>query len=111
MDDLLIFSATFEEHLNHIKLFLQGLKHGIKIERLICNFFIREVSYLGRQAEGYTVDPTSTEALTSKIRKRPTDISELRSLLVLIGYFERSVPNFRQIVKPLHQLLEDKELK
>ena len=114
LDDLLIFSKTFEEHLNHIKLVLQRLKkHGIKIKPSKCNFFKREVSYLGRliSAEGYTVDPRSTEVLTTKIRKRPTNISELRSLLGLIGYFRRSIPNFSQTVKPLYQLLKDKELK
>ena len=114
LDDLLIFSKTFEEHLNHIELVLQRLKkHGIKIKPSKCNFFKREVSYLGRliSAEGYTVDPRSTEALTTKIRKRPTNISELRSLLGLIGSFRRSIPNFSQTVKPLYQLLKDKELK
>ena len=114
LDDLLIFSKTFEEHLNHIKLVLQRLKkHGIKIKPSKCNFLKREVSYLGRliSAERYTVDPRSTEALTTKIRKRPTNISELRSLLGLLGYFQRSIPNFSQTVKPLYQLLKDKELK
>ena len=114
LDDLLIFSKTFEEHLNHINLVLQRLKkHGIKIKPSKCNFFKREVSDLGRliSAEGYTVDPRSIEALTTKIRKRPTNISESRSLLGLIGYFRRSIPNFSQTVKPLYQLLKDKELK
>ena len=71
-----------------------------------------QVSYLERllSAQGYTVDPRSTEALTSKIRKRPTNISELRSLLGLVGYFRKSIPNFSQTVKPLYQLLKDKEL-
>ena len=113
-DDLLIFSKTFEEHLNYIKLVLQRLKkHGINIKPSKCNFFKREVSYLGRliSAEEYTVDPRSTEALTTKIRTRTTNILELRSLLELIGYFRRSIPNFSQTVKPLYQLLKDKELK
>ena len=40
LDDLLIFSNTFEEHLNHINLVLQQLKkHGIKIKPSKCNFF------------------------------------------------------------------------
>ena len=77
MDGLLIFSKTFEEHLNHIKLVLQRLKkHGIKIKPSKCNCFKWEVAYLGRiiSAEGYIVDPRSTETLTSKIRKRQTNI-------------------------------------
>ena len=83
LDDLLVFSKTFQEHLNHIKLVLQRLKkHGIKIKTSKCNFFKREVTYFGRlvSTEGYNTDPRSTEALTSKIRKRPTIISELRRL-------------------------------
>ena len=62
-------------------------------------------------AEGYTVVTRSTEALTEKIKKGLTNISELRSLLSLIGYFQRSIPNFSQTVKPLYQLFKDKELK
>ena len=90
LDDLLIFSKTFEEHLNHIKLVLQRLKkNGIKIKTSKCNFFKREVTYFGRliSTEGYNTDPRSTVALTSKIRKSATNISELKRLLGLIGYF------------------------
>ena len=86
----LTFSKTFEEHLNHIKLVLQRLKkNGIKIKTSKCNFFKREVTYFGRliSTEGYNTDPRSTEALTSKIRKSATNISELKRLLGLIGYF------------------------
>ena len=40
LNDLLIFSKTFEEHLNHIKFVLQQLKkRGIKIKLSKCNFF------------------------------------------------------------------------
>ena len=77
-----------------------------------CNFFKREVSYLGRliSAKGFNVDPRSTEALTLKIRKRPTNISELRCLLGLIDYFQISIPNFTQIVKALYQVLKEKNI-
>ena len=113
LDDL-IFSKTFEEHLNHIKLVLQQLKkHGIIIRTSRCNFFKWEFSYLGRliSAEGYTVDLRGTEAVTSNIRERSTNISELRLLFGLIGYFWRSIPNFSQTVKPLYQQSKDKELR
>ena len=67
LNDLLIFSKTFEEHLNHIKLALQRLKkQGIKSKPSKYDFFKREASYYERfiSAKGYTVDPKSAEALT-----------------------------------------------
>ena len=114
LSNLLIFSKSFDEHLQHFQQVLQRLKkHGIKIKPSKCKFFKREVSYLGRlvSAEGYTVDPKSVESITSKIRKKTNNISELRSLLGLVGYFRRSIPNFSQLVKPLYLLLKDKDLK
>ena len=114
LDDFLIFSKTFEENLNLIKLVLQQLKKdGIKVKPSKCNFFKQEDSYLGRliSAEEYTEDPRSIEAFTSKIRKRPTNILELKSLLDLIGYLKRSISNFIQTVECLCQPLKDKELK
>ena len=47
------------------------------------------VSYLGRliSTEGYTLEPRINEVPASKIRKRQTNILELRRLLGLIGYF------------------------
>ena len=64
---------------------------------------------------GYIVDPKSVESITSKIRKKPNNISVLRSLLGLVGYLEyssrRLIPNFSPLVKPLHLLLKNKDLK
>ena len=114
LDDLLIFSKSFDEHLQHFQQALQRLKkHGIKIKPSKCKFFNREVSYLGRlmSAEGYNLNPKSVELITSKIRKKPNNISELYSLLGLVGYVRRSIPNFSQLVKPLYLLLKDKDLK
>ena len=114
LDDLLIFSKSFEDHAQHLKLVLQHLKkHKMKIKPSKCKFFKREVSCLGRliSSGGYTVDPKSIESITTKGRKQPNNVAELRSLLGLIGYFRRSIPNFSQLVKPLYALLKDKDTK
>ena len=77
LDDLLIFSKSFDEHLQHFPQVLQRLKkHGIKIKPSKCKFFKSEVSYFGRlvSAEVYTVDSKSVESITSKIRKKPKNI-------------------------------------
>ena len=48
LDDLLIYSATFQQHLEHLRLVFQRLKrHGIKVKTFKCHLFKREISYLG----------------------------------------------------------------
>ena len=103
LEDFLIFSKSFDEHLQHFQQVLQHLKkQGIKIKPSKCKFFKIEVSYLGRlvSSERYTMDTKSVESITSKIRKKPNNISELRSLIGLVQYFRRSMPNFSQLAKP-----------
>ena len=49
LDDLIIYSATFEDHLNHLQQVFQRLrKSGIKVKASKCQVFKKEVSYLGR---------------------------------------------------------------
>ena len=109
LDDLLIYSSSFDEHLQRLKLVFQRLKKfGIKIKASKCKLFRRKISYLGRliSSEGYTADPKNISAVTSKINKKPETISELRTLLGVVGYFKRYIPNFSKTTSPLYQLLK-----
>ena len=110
LDDLLIFSSSFDEHVQHLKLVFQRLKKfGIKIKASKCKLFRREISYLGRliSSGDYTADPKNVSVVSSKINKKPETISELRTLLGLVGYFRRYTPNFSKTESPLYQLLKD----
>ena len=114
LDDLLIYSATFEQHLEHLRLMLQRLKrHGIKVKASKCHLFRREILYLGRiiSFAGYTADPKNIIAVSSKLKKKPSSIIELQSILGLVGYFRRSIPDFSQTVIPLYQIITDTQKK
>ena len=114
LDDLLIYSANFDDHLDHLRQVFQRLKkHGVKIKASKCQLFRREVSYLGRliSPSGYSSDPKNISAVSTKIKKSPANITELRSLLGLVGYFRRSIPNFSRIANPLFALLKDNPVK
>ena len=113
LDDLLVHSGSFEDHLKHARLVLQKLKkYGIKIKASKSHLFRREISYLGRilSADEYTIRPKNVDAVLGKLKKKPNSIIELRSLLGLVGYFRQATRNFNQIAKPLYDVLKNSDL-
>ena len=113
LDDLLIFSTSFEDHLEHLSKVLRRLRqHGIKLRPEKCDILKQEVKYLGFivTPEGYKVDPDNVKAVTKLIDTPPTRVGDLRKILGFLGYFRRFVENFAKIARPLYVLLEkDKE--
>ena len=110
LDDILVYSETFEEHVQNLRVVLTRLKEkGIKLRPNKCVFGKTEVRYLGRllSGEGYRPDPADTIAL-EKFRVPPRNIGELRSLLGFLGYYRSYVKDFSKIVKPMYELLAEK---
>ena len=66
MDDLIIYSKTFEEHVENIQTVLQRLKSfGVKLKASKCTLFQKKVKYLGRiiSKNGYTMDESNLAAV------------------------------------------------
>ena len=84
LDDVIVFSGTFKEHVDHLRRVLRRLReHGVKLKPQKCNLFKREVCFLGRivSEQGYTMDPKGIEAVESLKDTKPTTIEEVRHLV------------------------------
>ena len=106
LDDILIFSSDFDEHLKRLESVFSKLeKHNLKLKPSKCEFFMREVKYLGHivSENGIQTDPEKTEALKSW--PVPHNLKTLRSFLGFAGYYRRFVKDYAKIVKPLNELL------
>ena len=58
LDDILIFSKTFEEHLERLEMVLTRLReHGLKLKLEKCTFLRRRVTYLGHEVSGAGIAP------------------------------------------------------
>ena len=105
IDDIIVFAATWEEHLDRLRQVFERLQHAkLKLGSEKCTFAAKEVSYLGHRVteEGLLPDPS----LLAAIREinPPKNATEVRSFQGLAGYYCRYVKNFAAIAGPLHAL-------
>ncbi|XP_077378012.1 uncharacterized protein LOC144019084 [Festucalex cinctus] len=108
LDDIVVFSSSVAQHLQRLELVLGRLqKEGLKAKLEKCNFFQKEVKYLGHviSSEGVSTDPDKIDAV-SKWRQ-PSRVSELRSFLGFASYYRRFVQGFAQLAAPLHRLVAE----
>ena len=106
LDDILVFSDTFESHLERLEVVFQRLQQqGLKVKPSKCNLFRKECHYLGHvvSAEGIGTNPEKVAAIISW--QQPKSEKELRAFLGLAGYYRRFVKGFSKLAAPLHALL------
>ncbi|KAL1278521.1 hypothetical protein QQF64_025194 [Cirrhinus molitorella] len=109
LDDTLVFSKTFESHIEAVRKVLQRLKqYGIKLKPSKCELFKSEIRYLGRivSAEGNKVDPADTAAIRVLKEKRPCTVGELRQVMGFLSYYRHYVKDFSRIAGPLYELIK-----
>ena len=108
LDDIIVYSATFEDHVEHVRQVLQALRSkGIKLKPKKCELFQNEVSYLGRlvSSKGHCMDPKNIKAIDALRSTKPKNIGEVRKLLGFLGYYRRYIKDFARIAKPISDLL------
>ena len=105
LDDIIVFAATWEEHLARLRQVFERLRHAkLKLGAEKCTFAAKEVSYLGHRVteEGLLPDPPLLTAIREI--QPPKNATEVRSFLGLAGYYRRYVKNFTAIAGLLHAL-------
>ena len=105
IDDILIYSKTQEDHIEHLRTILSILREKKSYAKLSkCDFWMKEVQFLGHviSALGIAVDPSKVEAVLQW--ERPKSVMEIRSFVGLAGYYRRFIEGFSKIIAPLTQL-------
>ena len=112
LDDVTVYSKTFEEHIDNVRTVLRRLgEHGVKLKPSKCHMFQKEVRHLGRvvSEEGHKMDSNNIDALIALKSTRPKTVGDVRKIVGLLGYYRGYVQDFSRIVKPIYDLLQSKD--
>src|ERR1043165_8779403 len=107
IDDILIYSKSREEREQHLQLILEQLrKEQLYAKFSKCDFWIREVQFLGHVVNevGIHVDPAKIDAI--KKWEAPRTPTEVCQFLGLAGYYRRFIEGFFKITQPLTALTQ-----
>jgi hypothetical protein len=102
LDEILIYSDTFEEYQEHVNLVLEAFeKAGLHLKPEKCEFHCQEVKYLGLiiSTEGIKMDPEKITAVQDW--EAPRNLKDVRASLGFANFYCRFVRNYSRIVQPL----------
>ncbi|MGL4849428.1 MAG: reverse transcriptase domain-containing protein, partial [Clostridium sp.] len=107
LDDILIFSNTFESHLKHLEIVLKSLEVlRLKANRQKCKLCKDSVLFLGYQIskDGMTI-PLQQQSRGLQF-KTPGTKKELQSFIGFTVYFRKFIKNYTKTMLPLYKCTE-----
>jgi hypothetical protein len=104
-DDILIYSKSINKHIDYLRAVFNALRDAHLFGNLEkCTFCTDRVSFLG-----YVVTPQGIEVDHAKVEAIhgwpiPKNLSQVRSFLVIAGFYHRFVKDFSTVAVPLNEL-------
>ena len=106
LDDLIIFSRTFEEHVDRLQQVFRCLRdNNLKLSPKKCSFFMEKVKYVGHivSRAGIEPDPDKVDKVINW--PTPTTPDQVRQFLGFVGYYRRFIKDFSKISRPLSDVM------
>ena len=102
IDDILVFSKTFHEHIKHLELaFEELINNGLIVSRKKIKLFKNQIEFLGLELENGKVK--LQEHILQKINNFPDKLEDLKTLQSFLGLLNYARP----YIKTLSQLVCD----
>ncbi|CAF1281573.1 unnamed protein product [Rotaria magnacalcarata] len=103
LDDIIVFSRSFSDHLDHLKRVFSALgARGLVLNPPKCEIAVPQIDYLG-----HTISRNSIRPMKEKIDailgiKEPRTLPQANRFLGSLGWYRKFLPNFATVAAPIH---------
>lgn len=106
IDDLIVYSDTFEDHLAHCSLVLDRIKKaGLTLSLKKTRLFHQGISALGHRISNLGLGTSEGKIQAVAEWKAPTDVKQVQQFIGLATYYRRFIKDFATVAYPLTRLL------
>jgi hypothetical protein len=105
LDDIVIFSRDFDEHLRHLNKVLHALReHNLILHPNKCEIAKQTIEYLG-----HLISSTSIKPLPDKIKSilslpEPRTLAQANRFIGSLSWYRKFIPGFSSIAAPIHAI-------
>ncbi len=106
IDDILIYSETYEEHVRHVRTVLKRLlQHQLYAKAEKCEFHQETISFLGYviSSGGVAMDEQKVQAVVNW--PQSTTLKELQRFLGFANFYRRFIRNFSMVAGPMTSIV------
>ena len=105
LDDVVIYSESFDDHLEHIRLVLERLRQaGLTVKPQKVVFATQEISFLGHLVSPgcVRIDPERTKPIRDF--PVPRDARGIARFIGMVNFYHKFIPSFADVAAPLNAL-------
>ena len=105
MDDLLIFSDSPEQHLEHLeRIFAKFHTSNLKVKLSKSDFFKEELEFLGHKIGIHGISLADEKISAIQHIKPPKNVKEVRSVVGLLGFLNFFIPAYSETIRHMTRL-------
>ncbi|CAM2727912.1 unnamed protein product [Rotaria socialis] len=102
IDDIVIFSCTFEEHVKHLIQVLSILSsHNLQLNSSKCFILHRQIDYLSHTISQFGVKPNKEKIQAIMNLREPTTLAAANKFLGGMSWYRKFLPQFASVAAPI----------
>ena len=106
IDDVIIYSKTFDDHLKHVDEICQLLKQArFRLNPEKCEIAQQRIDYLGHTISSGSIRPCPRNIDGLRNTRLPTTADEACKFVKAAEYYRKFIPNFSLIAEPLRKFV------